>query len=61
MTDVLDDDDDFVAEEEDFEEKLTKYQLDERRRKLREKIELMQMAKQLDIGADDWSLAFDDL
>lgn len=60
MTDVLDDDD-FVTEDEEFEEKPTKYQLDERKRKLREKIELMQMAKQLDISNDDWSLAFDDI
>lgn len=59
-----DDDDDFFDDDEelgDIENVLSKKDQNERRRHLRERIELREIARELDMDVDDWKEAFPDI
>lgn len=58
-----DDDDDFFDDEDlgDIESVLSKKDQNERRRQLRERIELREIARELDMDTSDWKEAFPDI
>lgn len=59
-----DEDDEFYGDDEELEEiekVLNKKDQNERRRLLRERIELREMARALDMDMDDWKEAFPDI
>lgn len=62
---MSDEDDDFFGEDDedlgDIESVLSKKDQSERRRLLRERIELREIARQLEMDTDDWREAFPDI
>lgn len=62
---MSDEDDDFFGEDDedlgDIESVLSKKDQNERRRLLRERIELREIARQLEMDTDDWREAFPDI